>query len=131
MHVAVYVLHGVIDHLMRILTLKSIVGLQRSTVESRSSFDMLADFRVNRALLAVRGDRGYFAILAILAILAALKDAHDRDLVFSAGASDAPCAFAGVHVAGFAADESFIRLNVAGHFLASVHPQRETDAMVH
>jgi hypothetical protein len=76
---------------------------------------MLTDFTLKRFLPAIRYDiRAY---LPRLAILAAFQNAHDHRLVFSVRASDLAGADILMHVASFLADEGFVRLDFAGHFI--------------
>src|SRR5665213_951626 len=56
-NLAINVLNRVIYDLMSVFSGKTFIGQQSIGVESRSRFDMLADFRLESLLLAVRDDR--------------------------------------------------------------------------
>ena len=114
------VLDGMIYDLMRVVASKPVVGKQRIGVESRTGFDVLSHFGLQSAFLAVRNHNG--ANLA-----ATLQDAHDCGLILAAGSGDAPLALADVHVAGFAADESFVSFDVAGQLLSRRHAEQRSE----
>ncbi len=103
---SVDVLDGVIDHLMRVVGCKPLIGEQVIRIESRTCLNVLADLSL-KDMLATAGDDGGADLPTTL------KDAHDGDLVFGSGAGDATIADAQVHVAGLAADEGLVSLDLA------------------
>src|SRR5579864_8366543 len=124
MYLAVHVCYGVVDHFMGILTSKPAVRLQRIAVQRGTSLDVLADFGLNRLLLTVRNHTGsHFA--------AALQDSHDGGLIFAAGSGDATRPLLDVHVAGLAADESFIGLYFAREQTRTTVCQGESKTVGH
>jgi hypothetical protein len=96
----------VIHDLMRVVLGESFVGQQRVGVKGSARFNMLLDFLLKRGLLAV----GYYGRADLAP---ALQNAHNRDLVFGARPGDPQFAFGDVHVAGLAADECLIGLDVS------------------
>ena len=92
--------------LMRVLARQSVVGFEIIGVQSRASFYMLANLRLQFMLLAIRYD-----CRANLA--AALQDSHHFGFVAAASAGDDPLPFVLVHVPRLAADEGFIYLDFA------------------
>ena len=85
MDATVHVLDSMVNDLMGIIVGESIVGEQRIGVESRASFNMLFDFGLRAALLAVCDN-----LRANLA--APLQDAHDGSLILPASPGDATLA---------------------------------------
>jgi hypothetical protein len=57
-YAAIYVLHGVVNNFVDIVSSESFVGQECVRVESRASFDMLADLRLQFMLLAIRYNCG-------------------------------------------------------------------------
>src|SRR5271170_1422738 len=101
MHATVNVLNGVVNNLMRVVRSESAIGEQGIGVESRTSFYMLANLRLQFMLLAIRYDGG-------ANLPATFQDAHDGSLVLRARSGDAALAFANVHVARLATDERHV-----------------------
>lgn len=126
----VNILHGVIHNLVGIVSGQSLVRTERIRVQRRSCFDVLADFRLQSVLLAVRYDRG-------ANLPAALQDSHNSGLVLRASTSDAAFTFTNVHVPSLAADEGLVYFNfsttaVATKFLAEkVILQSQAETLQH
>src|ERR1022692_4868641 len=87
---SVNVLDSVIYNLVRIISGQTIVGTERIGVESRASFDVLANFGLQSVFLPVRYDRG-------ANLPAAFQNSHDSGFVLRASTSDAAFTFAHVH----------------------------------
>src|ERR1035437_2423995 len=73
----VHVLHGMIDNLVRVFTLKSFIGEQGISVESRASFDVLSDFRLQFFFLAAGNHSS-------ADLSATFENTHDSGFVLSA-----------------------------------------------
>jgi len=97
---------GVVHNLMRVVRRQPLVGEQGVSVEGRASFDVLLHFGLESGLLSV-GNHGSADLAATL------KNAHDGNLIFGAGASDAAGLLRKMHIAGLTADERLIRFNFA------------------
>ena len=123
-NVAVNVSDGMVNDLMGIIGGESIIGPQRIGIESGASFNVFADFRLKRMLLAVRHDGS--ADLATT-----FNDPDNSSFVFGSGAGDATTALRDVHVAGLATDEGFIHFDFAGEFSALLALQSETRTVEH
>src|ERR1700677_2130778 len=95
MNVSIDVLGGVVYDLMGVVSGQSLVGKQSIGIERGSRFDVLADFGLQRFLLAVWNDDS--ADLA-----PTLNDAEYRSLVFAASTGNAALALSNVHVTRFA-----------------------------
>ena len=108
-YAAIYVLNGMIHNLVRVIGSESLIGKQGIGVESRASFDMLADFALQCGLFAIRYDRG-------ANLPAALQDAHDSSLVLGASSGNPALALTQVHVSRLAADERFVYFDFASEF---------------
>jgi len=106
MDAPVNILNGMVHDLMRVIRCQSFVGEQGVGVESRASFYMLANLRLQLMLLAIRYDCGAYSSTT-------LKDSHNGSLVLGACASDAALALRDVHVSRFAADERFVYFDFA------------------
>ncbi len=102
----VNVLNGVVHNLVGVVSGQSFIRAQRVGVQRGSCFDMLADFRLQSVLLAVRHDRG-------TNLPTALKDSHDSRLVLRASTRNAAFAFADVHVASLATNEGLVYFDFA------------------
>jgi len=110
-YAAIHVLHGMIDNLVRVVGSESFIGKQSIGVESRASFDMLADFALQCSLLAIRYDGG-------ANLSATLQDAHDSSLVLRARSSNPALALTQVHVSRLATNEGFVYFDLAAEFAA-------------
>ena len=98
--------YGVVNHLMGEVVTKTLVRLQGVAVQLRSDFNVLAD-QIVKFWLATR----CYYLRANLS--AALQNRRNNRLALSTSTSDLACPFVGVHVAGLAADESFINFDFA------------------
>ena len=92
-------------------------------VQGRTRFNVLANLRLKRVLLAIRN---YYST----DLSATFHDAHDGGLVGSASASYPALALSDVHVSGFAADEGLVRLNVAAGLLDISFMQSHANAVI-
>src|ERR1017187_3430007 len=110
MDVAVHIGHGVIDDLVCVLALQPFVREKKVSVQRRTGFNVLFNFSLESALLAVRDYHG--ADLA-----ATLYDAEHGSLIFATGASDPATALCDMHIASFATDKGFTGLHVPTGFL--------------
>src|SRR5208337_1135242 len=123
-NLAVDVLHGMVNHLMRIIPFEAIVEKQSISIERCASFDMLLDFRLKRLFLAIRNhDSAHLP--------ATLQDAHDSGFVFSASPGNPALALCDVHVAGLASDEGFVGFHFAGEFLGRLTMKGKANAVHH
>src|SRR5580700_11429513 len=123
MDVSIDVLDGVVYNLMRVIGGQPFVGEQRVSVQCGSGFDVIANFGLKRFLPAVRDNDGpHFA--------ATLNDAEYRSFVFSAGAGDSALALCDMHIARFAADESFVRFDMAAGLLDRTVMDRHADSVI-
>jgi hypothetical protein len=118
------VLDSVIDDRMGILASQSLIGEKGIGVESSTSLNMLLYFRLESGLLAVCNDN-------CLDLAATLQDTHDGSFILCACSGDAASLDAQVHIAGLAADESFVSFHFAGQLIAGVVLQSEADAVEH
>src|SRR2546422_9055847 len=108
---SVNVLDRVIDYLMRVITLKAVVRKKRISVERRARFDVILNRCLKSCSSAIwYNHRSHFATT--------LKNAHDSRFIFPACASNAALLCCDVHIASFAADESFVGFNLATHLLS-------------
>src|SRR6266568_3374531 len=57
-YATIHVLHGMVNHLMRVITLKAIVGKQCIGIERSARFDMLSYFCLQCAPAAIRNHYG-------------------------------------------------------------------------
>src|SRR5680860_1856389 len=125
MNAAINILDRMINDFVSVPTSKAVVGHQGVGIKSGASLDMLLYLRMQRVLFAIRN---YLSAH----LSAALKNAHNGCLVFTAGASDTTLLNVNVHVAGFAADEGLVGLNLAAHlFLERAGLHRKSDPMNH
>src|SRR5437870_1722287 len=106
MHATIYIFRSVVNHLMRVIASKPIVGEQCVSVQRGSSFHVLFHFRLQNWLAT--GTDNHSANFT-----AALKNAHNWGFVLSASSGDPSLSLAQVHIPRFAADESFVRFNFA------------------
>ena len=123
-NLSVNVCARVIDNLMRVIAGEPIVGKKFVGIKRRTGFDVFSHFLLQRALASVRHYVGPY-------LSAALQEAHNGDLVFSAGASDAATPLVNVHVASLAADEGFVNFDFAAQSPEGFILQGETDAVHH
>ncbi len=107
MDIPVNVLHGVVYHLMRVVSGESIVREKEIGIERRSCLNVLADFALDHFLFAVLDHAG--ADLA-----AALKDSHHGGFILAASPGNFQGAFGFVHIPRFATYESLIRFHMTG-----------------
>ncbi len=125
---AVDLLDSVIHDFGGVVAGEPFVGEQEVGIERRSRFDVLADFSLQDRLATALDNYG--ADLATT-----LKDAHDRNLVFGAGAGDSPLTNTKVHVASLAANEGLIGFDLRSTLTAQLHQgttlHGETNAMEH
>ena len=104
---------------------KSAIGRERIGVESRSCFNVLADFALYRLHLTV-GDNDS------LHLAASLQKSHDGSLILATSPSDAPLALADVHVAGLATNEGFVGFDFSPELATEPFVlHRQTDAVKH
>src|SRR5260370_1226873 len=73
----VNVLHGMVNNFVRVFRGESFIGFKGVRVESRASFDVLADFALQSMFLTIRNYRS-------ANLPAALKNAHHGGLLFRA-----------------------------------------------
>src|ERR1043166_1986979 len=114
---AVHVGHRVVDDPMGVFAFQSIVGEQRVSVERRTGFYVLSNFSLERVLLSVRNNNGTH-------LAATLYDAENWSLVLAASPSDAAFTSRNVHIPRLAADEGFIRFNMAAGLLNGAAVER-------
>src|SRR5687768_8768762 len=123
MNLPVHVLDRVIDNLMGEVPGESFVGKQRVGIESRSCFDVLADFGLKGLLLPIRNYAG-------TNLPASFQDTDNGSLVFPASPGNTALPFLDMHVAGFPADEGFIRFDFASQLVKRTGLHSGSDAMV-
>ena len=126
MNLAIDVLHGVVNYFMR-ETHPAFIRLQ-GIGEDRGASLHACGLRLAAPSSSVVYD---FTRTRLLHLSAALQDSHDGSLVFSASAGDLSARLCSVHVAGLAADESFVRFDFAGEQARSALVQGEADAVIH
>lgn len=114
MHVAAHVGFSVIDHVMDIIFVQAIVGAKRIAINSRTSFDVLADFAMKRTPFGVRNDHGSdFAVT-----LKQTHHSHFANVLISSGVGSSVLRhalrqFRAVHVPSLATDESLVHFDFA------------------
>src|SRR5260370_18608894 len=84
-YTAIYVLYGVVNNLVRIIAGESIIRFQGIGVESRSSFNVPVDFRLQFLFLASRYHLGPN-------LPAALQHSHNGGLFFCSAAIETAAA---------------------------------------
>jgi len=114
-----------VDDLMRVLGIKAGVGLQRIGVKLGTEFNVVANFFLKVMFSRVLNHRE-----SNLARLAFQQSEHNG-FAHSTRTCDLARAFATVHVAGLASDESFVGLNSPGHFVDCAVMLRVANAMEH
>jgi len=117
------VLNGVIYNLMLELV-QALIRLQGVGIQCRSSFDVLADFRLKRFLLAVLDNLG-------ADLSAAFEDAHDGGFVLAASASDLDGPLPRVHVPRLATDEGFVGFDFSTKLSAGFGLKSKPDTLQH
>jgi len=127
MDFATNVFYGMVNHFMLKLT-QSLIRLKGVSEDRRSGDNVFAKFRLERLLFCARNDLHAHSAVALSA---ALKNAHNRSFVFSASASDDARTLRNVHVAGLAADEGFVRFDLAGQFVTKLLLMGQPDPMQH
>src|SRR5438128_2132945 len=100
-YATVYILAGVVNHLMRIFSCKTFIGLEGIGVESSASSDMPAYFFLQHSFATARNHAG-------ANLSTTFQDTNNRSLVLCASASDTALALANMHVPSLATDEGFI-----------------------
>src|SRR6266568_1235495 len=106
MYAAIHVLRSVVNNLVSVIGCQSFIREQGVSIERRASFHVLANFRLQCILAAIRHDGS-------ANLSPALHDSYDSGLVLPACSGDAPLTFAQVHVSSLAADERFIDFDFA------------------
>src|SRR5438552_10428594 len=96
-----YILAGVVNHLMRVFSCETFIGLEGIGVERSASSDMPAYFFLQHSFATAGNYTG-------ANLSATFRDTHNRSLVFRASTSDTALALANVHVPSLAADEGFV-----------------------
>src|SRR5438552_9780815 len=96
-----YILAGVVNHLMRVFSCETFIGLEGIGVERSASSDMPAYFFLQHSFATAGNYSG-------ANLSATFQDTHNRSLVFRASTSDTALALANVHVPSLAADEGFV-----------------------
>src|ERR1035438_5807111 len=109
MNLAIDIGYRMVDHLMLKL-IQALVGFERVGEDSGTRKNMLPDFGLKRLLFAV-WNHGRANVAA------AFQDAHHGGLVLAASAGYFLGALRNVHVAGLAADEGFVRFDLAGQLV--------------
>jgi len=104
MDASVDVSFGVVDDLMHIFSVKPFIGQKSIGIQSRSFFHVVADFFLKQGFPSIDDNLGSD-------LSAALQNSHDCGFIPAACSADSPRPFRRVHVAGFAADESFIHFH--------------------
>src|SRR5438067_639246 len=80
-YAAIHVLSGMIDNLVRVVSCQSFIGKQSVSIESHTRFYVLANFRLQCALAAIRNDGS-------ANLSAALHDSHDCGFIFPASSGN-------------------------------------------
>src|SRR2546422_7712918 len=105
-HPPVHISDSVIDDLVRVFPFQSIIGAQFIGVERRPCFNVLLDFGLQSAFLAI-ADHGH------LHLSAPLDKAYNGSLALTTPSGDAALSLRDVHVPGLAADEGLINFDLA------------------
>src|ERR1035437_6008800 len=103
---------------------QAFVRFQRVSEQRGTSENVFAHFSLKCLLLPIRHNLGND-------LAAALQNSHDGGLVFSASAGDLDGPLRRVHVAGLAADEGFVRFDLARQLVDAAHAQSMADAVIH
>src|SRR5437764_10013119 len=103
---AIYVLRSMVNNLVRVIGRQSLIGKQCVCVQSRASFNMLANLSLQGTLATIRNDRS-------TNLSATLHDSNNCGLIFSASASNATLPLAQVHIPRLAANEGLVNFNLA------------------
>ena len=128
---AINVALGVVDDLVRVVSVESFVGQQEIGVDCGPGSDMLPDVSLEGLLSDVRNHVGPNLGDAVLAV--AVEQSHDRDLSGDAAATLDVQALplARVHVPGLAPDVGLVGLDGAAELAAGFVLQRETETREH
>jgi hypothetical protein len=112
----IHVFNGMVNHLMKEITVKPVIGSQRIGVQSSASLNMTLDQSLKRSLSPVGYYRG-------LHWATALEESHSHCFVFPARTGNRFVALCLVHIPRFAADEGFVNfyLTVKFHERARLH----------
>src|SRR5216117_3843973 len=113
-----------VDDLMRVLPFQPFVGKQLVGVESRSRFDALPDFTLERLLFPIL-DNGS------LDFTAPLYESDHGGFALHAASGDAALPLRDVHVPRLAADEGFVNFDFALHLGDAPLLERVPDAVKH
>src|SRR5579862_820419 len=108
MNTTVYILHGVINHPVRVYSIKPGVRCERVSVKNGSGLNVLHNLSLKSLFLAIRNHPGPNCT-------AALKDTKHHCFILSTGSGDSALLDIGVHIASLATDECLIRLYLARH----------------
>src|SRR5437667_10323778 len=87
----IYILAGVVNHLMRIFSCKTFIGLEGIGVERSASSDMPAYFFLQHCFATTGNYTG-------ANLSAAFQDTNNRSLVLRASTGDTALALANVHI---------------------------------
>src|SRR5437867_460274 len=117
-YATVYILAGVVNHLMRIFSCETFIGFESIGVKRSTSSDMPAYFFLQYSFATAGNYTG-------ANLSATFQDTNNRSLVFRASTSYAALAFANVHVPSLAADEGFIYF-----YLAAVSAQLGAEELI-
>lgn len=123
-NIALGVFNSMVNYLMREVAVKSVVGLQRIRIQSRTGSDVLPDMLVEFVLTARRNrERANFA--------ATLHHTEGNGFVCATSASDHLLPARTVHVAGLATDERLIDFDFPAQFGSALVLHRFTNAVQH
>ena len=123
-YVLIHVFDRVIDDRMLKVGFESLIGIQFVGEDGRACFDVLADVLLEFFLAPVFNHEG-------ADIAAPLHHAHDHGFILTAGTSDLLRPLSGVHVAGFATDESLVDLDFPAELVEAGFLHCQPDAMIH
>jgi len=123
-HVVVHVLHGVVDDGVLVVGIQSVIGKQFIGEDGRARFDVFTDLLLKFLLAAILYNHRPY-------VSAALHHSHDNNLVFSASPGDDALTLRLMHIAGLAADEGFVDLNLAAQLTAPLALLSKSDPVKH
>src|SRR5439155_26352601 len=101
MHATVYILAGVVNHLMRVFSCETFIGLEGIGVERSAGSDMPAYFFLQHSFATAGNYTG-------ANLSATFQDTNNRSLVFRASTSDTALALANVHLPSLRAVAGFV-----------------------